>query len=773
MFPTIATTQLNGYNGGGTSAILRFKADCDFVTSAGEVVKAGKTYRDIACDVAGTVLTIPTITTIPSTTDSTSNSQATWTATIYVNARKKYDVWLGGFHLSHTLPTPTWGDVINHDNPPGPQPGVYGISYDQAALMISQQVGTLNDAAVGVKGRGSASVAPAQASMPIFVSDNDRRVQNAYNVKATAIGAIGDGTTNDRAALNTLVNTTLQITGAGGEVYLPAGDYSIQSNMTFPANVRLNFDPRARLKPATGVTITDLTDHSQWGTAQKYTNALAGQGAISYAAHGSLFEVYPLWWGGAGDATTSGVGTDNYPAWLAAMTAMGTLDTRTNKYVGVRIAYPAGRFYFSSTLLVTRQIVLTGVNASNDIGSTITNMGGGGTVFYFADGVNGINLSSATAGTNAAFSVVRNLTVASKGKTGATAHGIFCETRFQLENVYAWGFKGHGIYVNASTADTPPTNANNWKIINCSSTYNGGDGLHVSGTGANDVNAGYAMGLDCSNNTGWGIYDVSYLGNTYIAPHTMTNGLGPYHIVPTNANASALLLNPYDEGDQGVSELYPTVAVIGDGLYGGFSSGAGSLGSRLGVHFGVGTLTPAGVADFIGGPTGRVTIAGSVNLPTDNSPKLSLWGQGGAAPDFNVSGPSFQGINYAGGAGSFGRKRLAVFQHDANDYTTETEVASWQANGIFNTFKGADVASATAIVPTGNLFHVTGVTTITSITSTGLIAGTRLRLIFDSTAQISDGNNLVLAGNFTGGANRTLTLDFDGVSFFEASRSAN
>lgn len=82
-------------------------------------------------------------------------------------------------------------------------------------------------------------------------------------------------------------------------------------------------------------------------------------------------------------------------------------------------------------------------------------------------------------------------------------------------------------------------------------------------------------------------------------------------------------------------------------------------------------------------------------------------------------------------------------------------------------------ASASALAPRGLTTHVTGTTTITSITATNLKPGDVLTLIFDSTAAINDGNNLVLAGNFTGDANRVLVLRYDGTNFYEQSRSTN
>ncbi|HXS58992.1 MAG TPA: glycosyl hydrolase family 28-related protein [Hanamia sp.] len=86
---------------------------------------------------------------------------------------------------------------------------------------------------------------------------------------------------------------------------------------------------------------------------------------------------------------------------------------------------------------------------------------------------------------------------------------------------------------------------------------------------------------------------------------------------------------------------------------------------------------------------------------------------------------------------------------------------------------GASVASASAITPTGNTFHVTGTTTITSITATNVKAGSVITIIFDGSLTFTDGNNLKLAGNFTTSADATITLRYDGTNFYEMSRSIN
>lgn len=89
------------------------------------------------------------------------------------------------------------------------------------------------------------------------------------------------------------------------------------------------------------------------------------------------------------------------------------------------------------------------------------------------------------------------------------------------------------------------------------------------------------------------------------------------------------------------------------------------------------------------------------------------------------------------------------------------------------TTPGAIVASATAIVPSGSSFHVSGTTNITSITATAVPSGTTLYIIFDGVLTFTDGNNLKLAGNFVTTGDDTITLVFDGTNFYEVARSVN
>lgn len=94
-------------------------------------------------------------------------------------------------------------------------------------------------------------------------------------------------------------------------------------------------------------------------------------------------------------------------------------------------------------------------------------------------------------------------------------------------------------------------------------------------------------------------------------------------------------------------------------------------------------------------------------------------------------------------------------------------------NIITPLLNGANVASAATITPTGNQFHVTGTTTITSIAAGTMAAGTTIKIIFDGALTLTDGGNLKLAGNFTTSTDATITLTYDGTNFYEMSRSTN
>lgn len=120
-----------------------------------------------------------------------------------------------------------------------------------------------------------------------------------------------------------------------------------------------------------------------------------------------------------------------------------------------------------------------------------------------------------------------------------------------------------------------------------------------------------------------------------------------------------------------------------------------------------------------------------------------------------------------------------------NGFGTATPTMMLQvAAGRFGKAKGADVASANDLTlgADGNLFHITGATTINAITTANWQAGSEITLIFDSTPTVKNNTaggagtaKMLLAGaaDFSATANDVLKLCYDGTSWFEVCRSVN
>jgi hypothetical protein len=142
----------------------------------------------------------------------------------------------------------------------------------------------------------------------------------------------------------------------------------------------------------------------------------------------------------------------------------------------------------------------------------------------YADGYTWRFLFARGSATGGAASVLRDFEITSLG--GTTGHGIWCRGRALVENVRVEGFGGHGLYVlaDAESGGITEGNANNSHFSNMRITGCGGDGVRVGDEtgGTADANACMFDHIDCSGVQGCGFNDMSFLGNTWIMPHTNT-----------------------------------------------------------------------------------------------------------------------------------------------------------------------------------------------------------------------------------------------------------
>jgi hypothetical protein len=172
---------------------------------------------------------------------------------------------------------------------------------------------------------------------------------------------------------------------------------------------------------------------------------------------------------------------------------------------------------------------------------------------------------------------------------------------------------------------------------------------------------------------------------------------------------------------------------------------------------------------------------------TAGSQGMSLTSNGGITTGMNIvyggnTGHVEMGSNLSI-YGSAGETRIG--SNGVENYLTITSNGHTLVNGKrFETAKGADVVAANDLTlgAAGNIFHITGTTTINAITTSNWQAGSEITLIFDSTPTVKNntaggGGTAVmkLAGgaDFSATADDVLKLAFDGTKWYEVSRSIN
>jgi hypothetical protein len=210
------------------------------------------------------------------------------------------------------------------------------------------------------------------------------------------------------------------------------------------------------------------------------------------------------------------------------------------------IVFPVGTLRFANTIHLKHMVHLLGHGGPYERSQK--------SILHFDADLTGIRVHRINTGpdgfedptTRADGTMIVGLRIQSSG--GTVGHGIWSHARVKIRDSSVHGFAENGINIVASTNSPDPDlhgNANTWLLDSVLSHINGGHGVYIQG---GDTNAGTGIAVDARGNGGYGIYDFSFLGNTWIGTHTANNGQGSYFT--GNNNARSVFVGPYSEGNQ-------------------------------------------------------------------------------------------------------------------------------------------------------------------------------------------------------------------------------
>jgi hypothetical protein len=247
---------------------------------------------------------------------------------------------------------------------------------------------------------------------------------------------------------------------------------------------------------------------------------------------------------------------------------------------GCRILLPCNTtMQFGSTLHISRSHIIEGCGPEStilDFPYHVT-----GVRFHDADGGGNTFVSTSPwdpIGGPASYGEMRNLHIRGNNHRTVTAtvgHGIVIESAYvTLDNVRVSRFRGHGILLSADVTRTPSTNGNLARFYGVQVISSYWSGIYLRG---GDANASSFVGFDASANcvsptfstsnpaVCGGIVDLSFLGNTYVAPHTASNGSRGYYY--SGANQRATVIGGYAENDNPTNDLiHQTMTAVGGNI---------------------------------------------------------------------------------------------------------------------------------------------------------------------------------------------------------------
>ena len=244
------------------------------------------------------------------------------------------------------------------------------------------------------------------------------------------------------------------------------------------------------------------------------------------------------WFGAKGDNVA-----DDGPAFAAALNYLKAIAAQGFGYSSASPALfvPFGTYFLGTTTLdLSHTLIIEG--------ESVGEAGGGASVLRWATNTTGIRVqryntsgASTTDGVThqgGDASVISRLSLKGAFTSGESEHhGIHLRARATIRDVFIRDFQGDGICILADgLSGTIQGNANSFEISRVI-VENCRNGVYVEG---GDTNAGVISALSVTACRRWGVFDRSFLGNTYTGCHTASNGVVA-NVTPTLVHLSGRL----------------------------------------------------------------------------------------------------------------------------------------------------------------------------------------------------------------------------------------
>lgn len=722
---SVSPENVHGYDGAITLRIwFTGCAGSNFQDSLGNIVHCGNGavgfYKEVAVSLVGTTLTVPSYV-LPSTDDS-SNLTTLCHAQFYVDGAAR-DYLFSNWIITNTLGASVSFDALFDYNLVARTAPLTGTAQFLAAVsaLITAIAGGFAKASNVLFGIVRTSVAPVSAIDPVVIGANDPSVPGlvlhtskyaSYDAANTALNSLGGGTL--------VVDTSTPVVASSVSTLITTAvrfeGAGILTGVSKTVNFAGPFSAPTKRIFAAGITAT-------------FTGGLNA----NYWAE--------WWWSGSGDALA---------ALQAATDAMDTAG--------------GGNLH-----LLNRTYSISG---TWNIGSAVA--------FHFINIVGTTEIGTVISYTGATNSIALRLNF----------EKFTHLSRFTISNAVA---KGTTEGVRATgTAGGTSTNGLLVSGVNISGFHYAWRSSNGGGSTSSEITF---INLTLANN------DIGFLNDDFNALNmNFINLIMSDNTIGVDAETAGICVHGGSASGNGTDFKF-----VNDGI----NTIIGFRSESIGTHFinfasaggsnkltvigclavmatspntATAILASGGTIDIRDSSIGGQISIGITTLDLQNCAIIDPNNTFTTIANPSAMGPGFR---HTGGAGavfrSFGNKQyagdfntLVAAWPNCSGVTAADDLGAIRAIVTEGNVRGSDAASNTNVFVRGVFFHVTGTNTITGIPTTSLPIGMVIRIVFDSTATLTDGSNLKLAGNLVATANDSITLiNDDGTNWVELARSVN